>query len=136
MEEKTIAAAPNLAKHTPAAGTHPTHRRVLPNMSDPQPTFHNAAEAASLPPGSGRTVEIRGRRFALFNVDGVFHAIDDACPHRQAPLGAGSLEGQRVYCPMHGWCFDLTTGDCLSNPEKPVRTYPVRLIDGEVQIGL
>ena len=103
-------------------------------MPDLNPTYHNAAEAASLPPGTGRTVEIRGRRFALFNVDGTFYAIDDACSHRRAPLGAGSLEGGQVYCPMHGWCFDVRTGACDSNPERPVSTYPVRVESGEVQI--
>ena len=103
-------------------------------MPDPLATFHNAAEASSLPPGTGRTVEICGRRFALFNLDGAFHALDDACSHRKAPLGAGSVEAGHVYCPMHGWCFDIRTGACESNPERPVNTYPTRVEAGEVQI--
>src|SRR5690606_41326817 len=61
---------------------------------------------ASLAPGRGRTVEVRGRRFSVWNVDGEFHAIDDACPHKGAPLGAGLLEGGRVYCSLHGWSFE------------------------------
>ncbi len=100
----------------------------------PPPRFHPAASANSLAPGQGRTVELEGRRFALFNVDGKFHAIEDACPHRGAPLGAGLVEGARVYCPMHGWCFDVETGACASNPERPVRSYPARLENGEVEI--
>lgn len=98
------------------------------------PTFHPAASVDSLAPGEGRTVEIDGSRFALFNVGGEFHAIEDACPHRGAPLGAGFIEETRVYCPMHGWCFEITTGQCVSNPERPVRTYPVHVENGEVGI--
>ena len=98
-------------------------------------TFVVAAAVDSLPPGHGRTVEVRGRRFALYNLAGEFYAIDDRCPHRSAPLGAGVLEGGRVYCPMHGWAFDLRTGACFSNPERPVACHPVRVANGEVLIG-
>ena len=94
------------------------------------------ADVDSLPPGQGRTVEVRGRRFALFNFAGEFFALDDRCPHRAAPLGAGVLEGGRVYCPQHGWAFDVRTGACFSNPERPVACHPVRVEGGEVWIGL
>ena len=87
--------------------------------------FHPVADVASLKPGQGRTVEVKGRRIALWNVDGTFHAIDDTCPHRGAPLGAGVLEDGKVYCPMHGWAFDAATGACLSNPARPVASHPV-----------
>lgn len=101
-----------------------------------EPKFVSVASVESLPPGQGRTVEVRGRRFALYNVAGTFKALDDACPHRGASLGAGILDDGKVYCPLHGWAFDPQSGTCLSNPERPVRTYPTRVENGEVQIGI
>jgi nitrite reductase (NADH) small subunit/3-phenylpropionate/trans-cinnamate dioxygenase ferredoxin subunit len=98
--------------------------------------FVRVAAAASLPPGTGRTVWARGREFALFNLDGQFFALDDRCPHRGASLGAGFVEGGTVYCPMHGWAFDAKSGACQSNPERPARAFPTRVRDGEVEIGL
>lgn len=98
-------------------------------------SFLDAAEVASLPPGKGRTVELRGKRIALFNVDGKFHAIDDACPHRGAPLGGGWCEGGEVFCPMHGWAFDIATGTCKTRPDRPVRSYPTQVRDGKVWIA-
>lgn len=98
--------------------------------------FIAVADAASLPPGKGRTVEVRGRRFAVWNVDGLFHAIDDTCPHRGAPLGAGVLENGKVYCPLHGWEFDVKTGACHSNPARPVKTYPAKEENGQVWIAI
>jgi len=94
--------------------------------------FVPVADVASLPPGKGRTVEVRGRRFALWNLDGEFHAIDDACPHRGGPLGAGILDKGQVYCPLHGWAFDPKTGACSSNPSRPVACHPTKVENGQV----
>ncbi len=96
--------------------------------------FVSVADAASLPPGHGRTVNVRGREFAVWNLDGQFYAMDDQCPHRGGPLGAGALQDGHVTCPLHGWAFDPRTGACHSNPERPVNTYPARVLDGQVQI--
>ena len=98
--------------------------------------FVSVADVKSLPPGHGRTVHIKGREFALFNVEGQFYAIDDTCPHRGGPLGAGYLERDQVFCPLHGWAFDVKTGACLSNASKPVHSYPTRVVENEVQIDL
>lgn len=97
--------------------------------------FVPVADAASIPPGKGRTVEYRGHRFALWNLDGTFHAVDDTCPHRGASLGAGILENGKVFCPMHGWEFDVTNGNCLSNPTRPVASHPTKVENGQVWIA-
>ena len=98
--------------------------------------FVRAAEIASIPPNSGRTVHVRGREFALWHHDGQFFCLDDTCPHRGGPLGAGTIAEGRVYCPMHGWGFDVRDGTCVTRPDRPVKTYPTRLKDGFVEILL
>lgn len=98
--------------------------------------FVAVADVVSLSPGEGRTVEVRGRRFALWNVEGLFYAIDDTCPHRGGPLGAGIFENGQVYCPLHGWAFDPKTGACFSNPNRPVRSYPTRVDAGQVWVQI
>lgn len=98
--------------------------------------FVAVAEAASLRPGQGRTVHVRGREYALYNVDGTFYALDDLCPHRGASLGAGFVENGEVFCPMHGWAFDVKTGACTSNPGKPVKSYATRVVNGQVEIAV
>ncbi len=96
--------------------------------------FISVADEASLPPGHGRTVHVRGREFAVFNLDGHFYAIDNACPHKGGPLGAGMLENGQVFCPLHGWNFDVKTGACPTRPDRPVQSYPTRVENGQVQI--
>jgi ferredoxin-NADP reductase/nitrite reductase/ring-hydroxylating ferredoxin subunit len=84
--------------------------------------------AAEITPGSGRLVEAKGQRIAVFNVGGRYHAIDETCPHQGGPLSEGTLDGQVVTCPWHGARFDVTTGVVLSGPARSgVATYPVRL---------
>ena len=96
--------------------------------------FLAVADVASLPPGHGRTVHVQGREFAVYNVAGVFYAIDNTCTHKGGPLGAGFLEEGKVYCPLHGWAFDVRTGACENRPDLPVKTYPTRVVDGQIQI--
>jgi nitrite reductase/ring-hydroxylating ferredoxin subunit len=72
---------------------------------------------------------------AVFNVDGVFYAIDDTCTHQDASLADGWLEGCMIECPLHASCFDLRTGHPTGPPAKiPVRTHEVVIQDGYVYL--
>jgi len=96
--------------------------------------FFSVADVASLPPGHGRTIHIQGQEFALFNIDGQFFAIENTCPHRGGPLGAGTLKDGTVFCPLHGWQFEVKTGLCLTRADLPVKSYPTQVHNGQVQI--
>ena len=96
--------------------------------------FVAVADASSLAPGEGRTVHIKGREFALYNVEGKFYAMDDQCPHKGGPLGAGMLDQGKIVCPLHGWAFDPESGQCALRADKVVKTYPTRVQDGQVEI--
>ena len=62
------------------------------------------------------------------------YAIDNACPHAEGPLAEGDLQGSTVYCPWHGWAFDLPSGRCRQGAH--VRSYPTRVVGDEVQVDL
>jgi len=78
-----------------------------------------------------------GRPIAVFRTgrDGVF-ALIDACPHRRGPLSEGIVSGDTVTCPLHNWVIDLTVGQALAPDEGSTPTLPVRIIAGEVHVGL
>ncbi|MBI3061341.1 MAG: Rieske 2Fe-2S domain-containing protein [Deltaproteobacteria bacterium] len=73
--------------------------------------FVKVAKTDEIVPGQGKMIEVGGKKIALFNVEGSFHAIDDTCTHRGGPLSEGSLDGKEVTCPFHGARFDVTTGE-------------------------
>ena len=56
--------------------------------------FVKVAKTAEIVPGQGKMIEVGGKKIALFNVEGSFHAIDDTCTHRGGPLSEGSLDGK------------------------------------------
>lgn len=57
------------------------------------------ARKGDLEPGTGKTVDVNGMPVALFNVNGVYHAIHNSCPHEDGPLGEGELSHNIVPCP-------------------------------------
>lgn len=100
-------------------------------------TAVKVASASELPRGSSKLVEANGQAVALFNVDGEYFAIDDACPHAGGPLNEGDLDGNVVTCPWHGAQFDVTTGKVLCAPARSdVASYPVTVVGDDVLVEL
>jgi NAD(P)H-dependent nitrite reductase small subunit len=98
--------------------------------------FVAVTKASQVPSDRGIRVSVGGRELALFNLSGQFYALDGCCPHRGGPLGEGWTENGRVYCPLHGWEFDVKTGACINNPGQSVACFPARVLDGKVEICL
>ncbi len=82
-------------------------------------------------------VEASGRALLLLAVDGRIHAVDAVCPHHQAWLSMGRLDGDCIDCPRHQGRFEIATGRQLRGPAcPPLGVYPVRLEAGRVLVAL
>jgi 3-phenylpropionate/trans-cinnamate dioxygenase ferredoxin subunit len=87
-------------------------------------------------PGERRIVDVDDIEVAVFNVGGIFHAIEDVCTHDGGELASGELRGEVIECPRHGAQFSVRTGEVLAPPAyEPVAVYPVRVENGMVQVG-
>ncbi|HSS19049.1 MAG TPA: Rieske 2Fe-2S domain-containing protein [Pyrinomonadaceae bacterium] len=97
-------------------------------------TFVAAGGTSELPAGSCKTIASpSGQEIALCNVNGEFFAVQNFCPHQGAPLAEGNLCDYVIECGLHGWQFDVRTGECLTVPEK-IETYAVLVEEGVVRI--
>src|SRR5713101_7106243 len=76
------------------------------------PEYVKVAQASELEPNHGKLVEVQGKKIALFNVDGKFHAIDNTCTHRGGPLSEGELERRA----------DAAKGETASEARKELRS--------------
>jgi ethylbenzene dioxygenase ferredoxin subunit len=79
-------------------------------------SFVEVAKAGDVPPGTLKHVEAGGNELCIANVHGTFYAFGDRCPHMNASLSTGNLEGTIITCPLHFSRFDLSTGKKISGP--------------------
>ncbi len=92
------------------------------------------ASKSSIKPGEGKAVSAGGKEIALFNVDGQFFAIDNACAHRGGPLGEGMLDGNVVTCPLHGWKYNVTSGNAVMPPGPHQKSFLVKIEGDDVLV--
>ena len=88
------------------------------------------AKVSDVPPGSCISVEADGVGVALCNLNGSFYALNNTCPHAGGPLGEGTLLGEILECPWHGWRYNVRTGERPENPDFKVTCYAVE-VEGE-----
>jgi phenylpropionate dioxygenase-like ring-hydroxylating dioxygenase large terminal subunit len=103
-----------------------------------QDIWYFAAFAHEVKAGNMQRVTLAGHPVNLGRKrDGSLFAMRDICPHRAAPLSAGTMTDDKVECPYHGWKFATTDGQCTEIPSMcadqknpasgiKLRTYPVR----------
>jgi nitrite reductase/ring-hydroxylating ferredoxin subunit len=96
----------------------------------------DAGRADGLPAGTCKTIDLpEGRELALYNIDGEFYATENFCPHKGARLADGILCQHVIECDLHGWQFDVRTGQCLTVTER-LKTYEVVVEDGVIKVLL
>ncbi|NIR28702.1 MAG: nitrite reductase small subunit NirD [Gammaproteobacteria bacterium] len=64
------------------------------------------------------------------------YALRDRCPHRGGPLSQGIVFGEHVACPLHDWVVGLADGCAQAPDEGCTPSYPVRVENGFVYLGL
>jgi 3-phenylpropionate/trans-cinnamate dioxygenase ferredoxin subunit len=95
--------------------------------------------AGELNPGAMKEVDLGGRAVLVTCVEGRYFAFTKECPHEGADLGTGGqlLEGAKIRCNNHSYCFDLNTGACLlPKGGAPLTVLPVEERGGEICIRL
>lgn len=102
-----------------------------------------ACNTSDVPENGGVCIKYKEEQIALFNFTRrkEWYATQNECPHRkQMALSRGMIGAQndepKVACPFHKKTFSLQTGECISGDECAIKTYPVKVEDGKVFIGV
>lgn len=100
--------------------------------------IYNLGSLQRIPPGEGRIFRVHDIDVAIFRTrDGKVFATQSLCPHRGGPLADGLVGAGKVVCPLHGYMFDLATGQSAESSCAHLRTYPVVLNGtGEILLTL
>lgn len=102
-----------------------------------------ACKTEDVPANGGVCVKYNDLQIALFHFTrrGTWYATQNECPHRnQMALSRGMIGSHdtepKVACPFHKKTFSLETGNCLSGDDYQLKTYPVKIKNGLVYIGI
>jgi len=116
---------------------------MLMTTDEKKITWYAACPIEDVPDNGGVCVKYGDIQIALFHFArrNEWYATQNECPHRkQMALSRGMIGTQqdepKVACPLHKKTFSLATGECLSGDECSIKTYPVKVDEGKVFIGV
>ena len=98
--------------------------------------WHPLTSVEDFPPEGKHTAIINGWHVLAVKTSDGFFAMNDRCTHQASHLSTGRIRRDAVMCPLHGARFEIATGKCLGGTYKPLRTFPLRVADGMIQISL
>ena len=99
--------------------------------------YVRVASLAEVPEGELRGFELPSGRIAVAHVENELFAFGDECTHEGCLLSEGEVDesADTVVCACHGSAFDLRTGEPVEGPaQDPVPTFPVRLVEGWIEL--
>lgn len=84
---------------------------------------------------------VRGRRLLLLHEDARTWVVEDLCPHRGARLATGALDDGHIWCPQHGFRYDLDSGYRVQPPvtgggRECLRRFRVEVRRGHIGVLL
>lgn len=103
--------------------------------TDGQRTHQAVGSTDDVTADSPLVADVDGTTVAVFYVDGEYHALDQTCPHQGGPLGDGKVEDGCVYCPWHGWEFDIKSGEHVQGSDQATK-YDIVTEDGQLYVAI
>ena len=83
--------------------------------------------------GEMKQVSVNGADILVARVNGKYHAVGAFCTHYGAPLVEGALNGERLVCPWHHACFNVTNGEMEEPPAlDDLPCYEVRVENEQI----
>jgi anthranilate 1,2-dioxygenase ferredoxin component len=99
-------------------------------------SWHDLVTEAEFP-AEGKLVQIiNGWHVLVVKTDTGLFAINDRCTHQASPVSTGRIRRGAVMCPLHGARFEVETGRCIGGTYKSLRTFPLRIVDGMVEVAV
>ncbi|MFC5626430.1 Rieske (2Fe-2S) protein [Algoriphagus winogradskyi] len=81
-------------------------------------------------------IDLDGQIIALVRQKDEFFAFQSTCPHRGASLLRGDLDAGIIRCSLHGYSFDLKSGEVQLGLCSALETYSVELTEEGLKISV
>lgn len=99
-------------------------------------SWHNILAEADFPAEGKATAILNGWHVLIAKTDDGYHALNDRCTHAASHLSGGRVRRGAVMCPLHGARFELASGKCLGGAYRDVRTFPLRVENGMIEVAI
>lgn len=99
-------------------------------------SYHDVCRDSELTVGHALAKIIKGWPVLVCRSEQGFHAVINRCTHAASPLTDGRVRRSSITCPLHGARFDLVTGKCLGLPYLPLKVFPVRVVEGRLEVAV
>jgi len=67
------------------------------------------------------------RELFIYRAGDEIRVYDSRCPHQVTNIPLLALQGQELTCPKHHWKFDLTSGECIENGDRPLNQFASKI---------
>jgi nitrite reductase/ring-hydroxylating ferredoxin subunit len=95
--------------------------------------WHDLVPTRGFRAGTTRRIECDGRAVFVHRAGTEWRVWDSHCPHQSTDIPQLGLAGHKLTCPKHAWQFDIRTGACTAHGNEPLRQWPSRVQDGQLQ---
>lgn len=105
--------------------------------------WFKAARVEDFPENGGACIKYEDKQIAVFKFSrrDEWFACQNMCPHKKEMALARGMIGEtkgepKVACPFHKKAFSLITGQNIGGEDYQLTTYPVKIKEGYVYVGL
>ena len=92
------------------------------------------AKTSELSEGKSKLVTVNDKEIVLFKVNNQLFAMDNTCLHVGGSLAEGEIQGNQVTCPLHGWQYDIKSGQNTMPGMGKLNSYKVEVQGEEIFI--
>lgn len=103
------------------------------NIQSPA-AWHNVMAENALITGVNIVKNCDGRNLFVFNDQNNIRVYDSLCPHQSTNIPDLALQGLELTCPKHKWKFDMRTGACTEQGNKPLKVLNSKLENGSLMV--
>ena len=109
---------------------------ALSDQVQPDQDWSLVTSLAEIPEQGVLDLKLEGHKLLLSRQGESVQCFHNACSHLGVPIDGGDCEAGILTCPYHGFRYELKSGNCLTVPAMPLRSYPVQVRNGQVFVQL
>jgi len=104
---------------------------AIAEPEEPEQVWQRVCEVRDLAEGESVIKEVAGEYVYASLHGGDIRIFDARCPHHETNLSYTAINDGEVECPLHGWRFDVGTGQCTRGG-RDLRERETKMEDGAI----